>query len=150
MNSKTADPNAIPPKIKKLGGSSFTFFTGTLLVMLGLGIGLVVYCFDPTQTPFYPVCTFHQVTGLNCPGCGTTRSLYALLHGRWLVALRDNALFIATLAVLSLRAVWLGLRHLRRLPPRPIIPTSSLIPWLVIALIFGVARNLPALAILSP
>jgi hypothetical protein len=31
-----------------------------------------------------------------------------------------------------------------------LIPTWSLIPWLVIALVFGVLRNLPTFAFLSP
>ena len=37
----------------------------------------------------YP-CLFHLVTGAYCPGCGGTRALLALLHGRlavWMTAL---------------------------------------------------------------
>ena len=44
---------------------------------------------------FIRVCLFHPLTGLNCPGCGMTRSLYALLHGDFRLALKDNALFVA-------------------------------------------------------
>lgn len=29
-----------------------------------------------------PPCLFHRLTGLYCPGCGGTRSIYALLTGR--------------------------------------------------------------------
>lgn len=28
-------------------------------------------------------CTFHDATGLPCPGCGVTRGMTALLRGRW-------------------------------------------------------------------
>ena len=49
-----------------------------------------MFFFDPALTPFYPQCAFHRLTGLNCPGCGATRGLYALLHGRWRQALQDN------------------------------------------------------------
>ena len=29
-----------------------------------------------------PPCLFHRMTGYYCPGCGATRCVYALLHGR--------------------------------------------------------------------
>ena len=122
-------------------------------MMLGLitvGICLVVYFFDPVKTPFYPGCAFHRLTGLNCPGCGATRALYALLHGRWQVAWRDNALFLATLAALAGRAGWQGCQRLRQRSLAPFIPVSCLFPWLVIALIFGVVRNFTTFAFLSP
>ncbi|MEY2693731.1 MAG: hypothetical protein RL142_79 [Actinomycetota bacterium] len=37
-------------------------------------------------------CLFHAATGLLCPGCGTTRSLTALLHGDVATALAFNPL----------------------------------------------------------
>jgi hypothetical protein len=150
MNPPAAPPRAVPPKLKWAGCSPSVFFTGTVLGLVTLGIGLVVYCFDPSQTPFYPGCAFHRLTGLNCPGCGATRGLYALLHGRWRVALQDNALFLLTLVALILRAGWLGIQSLRHRPAAPFIPTRSLFPWLILALIFGVLRNFPAFAFLSP
>jgi hypothetical protein len=126
------------------------FFGGVVLGLVTLGIGLVVYCFDPSQTPFYPGCAFHRLTGLNCPGCGATRALHALLHGHWREALQDNALFLCTGAALAVRAGWLGIQTLRHCPAAPFIATRWLFPWLVIALVFGVARNFPVFAFLSP
>src|SRR5580700_9259192 len=46
----------------------------------------------PTETSFYPRCLSHSLTGLNCPGCGTTRALHALLNGRIVQALAYNPL----------------------------------------------------------
>ena len=37
-------------------------------------------------------------TGLYCPGCGSTRALYALLHGRPGEALAMNPLLLVVLA----------------------------------------------------
>ena len=150
MNPRAAQPHAVPPKLKWAGWSPSALFAAAVLTMVAVGGGLLVYSFDPTRTPFYPVCAFHRLTGLNCPGCGATRALYALLHGRWAVAWRDNALFLSTLAALALRAGWLLLRRRHHERPASLIPTWSLIPWLVIALVFGVLRNLPAFAFLSP
>ena len=41
-----------------------------------------------------PKCLFHEWTGLNCPGCGSTRALYALLHGDLKTSLHENLLLI--------------------------------------------------------
>lgn len=41
----------------------------------------------------YP-CFFHIVTGAYCPGCGGTRALLALLHGRVADSLRFNPLVL--------------------------------------------------------
>ena len=39
---------------------------------------------------FLGSCTFHTLTGLWCPGCGNTRSVNAMLHGHFLLAVRNN------------------------------------------------------------
>ena len=118
-----------------------------LLVLGGAGI---LYFFDPAVTPIYPGCALHRLTGLNCPGCGATRGLYALLHGRWRTALQDNALVMVTGAALLARAGWLLVQRIRHRPVPSLIPTWVLIPWLVLALVFGVLRNLPWGSFLSP
>lgn len=40
--------------------------------------------------PFPGVCTFRRVVGINCPGCGMTRSFVSLAHGQWASAWRFN------------------------------------------------------------
>ena len=51
---------------------------------------VIVYRFDPALHGFYPRCVFHALTGLECPGCGGTRALHQLLHGRFAEAYRLN------------------------------------------------------------
>ncbi len=47
----------------------------------------------PTEdSDFYPPCVFHSLTGLQCPGCGTTRALHHLLHGDIVGAFHLNAM----------------------------------------------------------
>src|SRR5580704_8338367 len=105
------EPQAIPPKIST--APSLKFFAGTVLGFAILCALAVVFFFNPNANGFYPVCQFHRLTGLNCPGCGATRSLYALLHGNFSLALKDNALFVfsfGALAIWSARFVWKKLR----------------------------------------
>jgi Protein of unknown function (DUF2752) len=125
-------------------------FAIAVLGATAIGAGAMVYLFNPSTHTFYPVCAFHALTGLNCPGCGTTRSLYALLHGNLRLALKDNALFILALAAL---AVWGGRFAVRKIRNQPV--TFNILPkfiwlFLVVALVFAVVRNLPGFEWLSP
>src|SRR5258705_10038442 len=62
---------------------------------------VVLYRFDPARVHVYPQCVFHALTGLQCPGCGTTRALHHLLHGDVAGAFRLNAMlfFVAPFGV---------------------------------------------------
>jgi Protein of unknown function (DUF2752) len=143
-----AEPQNAPPKIT--APPSLVFFTGTVLAATVLGSGAVLFFFNPGTHGFYPVCLFHKLTGLNCPGCGGTRAAYQLLHGHLLNALRDNALFILTLAGLMGRGLWFMARRARHQPATLAVPPKALWALLVIAIAFGVLRNLPAFSFLSP
>jgi len=56
---------------------------------------------DPT-TPHgpLPVCPTKAFLGIDCPGCGTLRMLYSLMHGNLLAAARFNALGLAAVGLL--------------------------------------------------
>jgi len=64
------------------------------------GATAFLYAVDPAHHAVYPQCLLYKTTGIYCAGCGATRAVYALLHGRVLDALHDNALFVAALPVL--------------------------------------------------
>ena len=150
MNAPIAPPGAVPPPLSRSRWTTSVWFGGAILGLLILGGMVLVYFFDPAVTPIYPGCAFHRLTGLNCPGCGATRGLYALLHGHWRQALQDNALVMLTGAALVARAGWLLASWVRQRPVPTLIPTWALLPWLFLALVFGVVRNLPAGHFLSP
>jgi hypothetical protein len=140
--------NAAPPKISP--PLSPTRFARIFLAITALGVGATIFFFNPATHGFYPVCTFHKLTGWNCPGCGATRALYALLHGNFFTALRDNALFLFALAALVTRTIWFVGKRKRGQTTAEFFPTKFLWPLIVIALVFTVLRNLPAFAFLSP
>jgi hypothetical protein len=140
--------NAVPPKISRTNPN--TRFAGIILGATALGMAAVVFFFNPATHKIYPVCVFHQLTGLNCPGCGMTRALYALLHGEFLTALRDNALFVGTAVFFALRGIWFGAAKKQRRGGLEFFPLRFLWPLLFIAVVFAVLRNLPAFAFLSP
>jgi hypothetical protein len=138
--------NSVPPKLSPVNAR----FVAVMVAATATGIAAVVYFFNPSAHHFYPVCQFHQLTGLNCPGCGGTRALYALLHGDVATAFRDNALLVAGLPLLAARGGWFALNRWRGRPNGDFFPVRFILPLVVVIVAFGVLRNLPAFAFLSP
>lgn len=81
-------------------------------IPLGLGAPLMVaasttllcaatWVGDPT-TPggALPVCPTKALLGVDCPGCGSLRMLYSLLHGNLMSAARFNALGLVAVVLL--------------------------------------------------
>jgi len=140
--------NAVPPKLSQ--SKATLWLAGVILGGAAMAAGVLVFFFNPATHHFYPVCQFHRLTGLNCPGCGMTRALYALLHGHFADALRDNALLVLALAAAAFRSAWFGWNKLRQRPNGIFFPAKLLWPLLILAIIFTVLRNLPAFSFLSP
>ena len=105
--------------------------------------GLLLFCFDPRQYHFYPICFFHQATGLLCPGCGVLRGMHQLLHGHLTSAFRFNPMLVASLPFLSWFGAKFALQTARRQPLSVGLRPAWL--WLILAavLVVSVLRNLP-------
>ncbi len=102
----------------------------------------------PTNDTFYPRCQLHSLTGLHCPGCGTTRAAHALLNGHILQALAYNALAFLVVPVLGVSLLQSLLTWWTHTPGKRTKPTSrttirGMQVLLVLMLVYGVLRNLP-------
>jgi hypothetical protein len=139
----------VPPKISSRGKLPPPLVT-VVLAAGAVMVAATVFFFDPATHRLFPGCTFHRVTGLNCPGCGATRSLHALLHGDFPTALRDNALYDVTIIFFIARGGWFLANHFCGRVNGAFFPAKFFWPLLAAAVIFGVLRNLPAFAFLSP
>ena len=99
--------------------------------------------FDPNavDSPF-PPCMFNALTGLYCPGCGTTRALHALAHFDVPGAMAMNPLLVLFLPLIPLLIAWsIGWQ------PRWLRPMMRVLAepkfWLVLLPGYWIARNLP-------
>lgn len=140
--------NAVPPKLSRTNPGARLAMV--VLALIAAGIAALVFSFNPTTHNFYPVCQFHRLTGLNCPGCGMTRALYALLHGDVVTALHDNALLVISMVVVPARGVWVAAKNSGGQAAVKLLPGQYLWPLLFVVLLFTILRNLPAFAFLSP
>lgn len=106
---------------------------------------VAVYLVDPAKPgSWLPRCPFNWLTGLDCPACGSTRMVHALLHGDLAAAWHFNAvMLVAGLPLLA----WLWFRWFRA--DRDGVATPPVSPLLgrsvlVVGLVWAVARNLVA------
>ena len=115
-------------------------------VALWIGAALAAGCallffFNPAEHMFFPVCMFHQVTGLNCPGCGGLRATHQLLHGHLATAFRLNPLFVVAIPAIIIFFIRVVLKK----SPEKKISFQPAWLWIALAVIiaFGITRNLP-------
>ena len=147
MATPSANAHVLPPRESK-PATRFAFALGGLAVVGGLAM---FRWFDPAQHPFFPRCTFHALTGLECPGCGGQRAMYHLLHGEINAAFHANALLVLLFPI----GAWLSLRYmLARYAGRtlPALFLNRIWLWLLIAalVVFGIVRNLSGFEWLRP
>lgn len=80
------------------------FKGGIILFFVFLGIIILLF-FNPVEHVWYPKCFFYQMTGLQCPSCGTQRAFHAILHGDFTKAFTYNPfLFLVLPYILGL--IW--------------------------------------------
>ena len=88
-------------------------------------------------------CVFHEITGLDCPGCGVSRMLLALFRLDFAAAFAYNAVLLCMLPVLlALLAVHV-IRYVRT-GSRKMTRFETVLLWIliVILLLWGILRNL--------
>ena len=96
-------------------------------------VGILSAAFlDPEQVSWFPKCPIHNLTGLDCPGCGTARAVHAAAHGKWVEAIRFNPILVVTLPFLAVSIA------------RPSIAKKTSVAWCVFIVAVGwmIVRNL--------
>lgn len=115
------------------------------LFYIFLGIGaiavLALLCFfDPSTSAIFPPCPTNALTKIHCPGCGTLRAMYALLHGDVKEALSQNILAVIFIPILP--AMYFFPKYFRK----PIVPAAML----VIFILYAILRNTETFSFLAP
>jgi len=105
-----------------------------VVALVGVVVCVLLHFYPPGQEgSFWPKCFFHELTGLLCPGCGSTRALYAYTHGDILRGMHCNLLLPFMIAFFAAVILKPELRFNR-------VFSVSLFS---VVLLFTLLRNLP-------
>ena len=122
MSENSLKP-ACPWKIAGIAAALTVLICGTF----------IFYRFYPEWRRFFPQCPFHALFHLYCPGCGSTRATYCLLHGDLAGVWRYNPFYLPTLVFAAL------LISLPKWVKKPLIVRT----YIVLLVLFWICRNLP-------
>ena len=116
-----------------------------LLVVSILCSGAVIlFIFNPNEHSFYPECVTYTITGILCPGCGSTRALYQLVHGNIGEAIRLNPAIMLVLCMGVTDACRYSIATHRDHTFKTLFSRSKLITGLIVLAIgYAILRNLP-------
>ena len=130
-----------------------------LLVAGATGVlAFALHVRDPHTSGSWGVCPWLLLTGTSCPGCGSLRAVHDLTDGDVAAAASSNLLLVLALPVVVL--LWLRWTHRAWSGPDP-APSQAVAAsprraqvlvalFAVVAVMFGVLRNLPAGSWLAP
>ena len=115
-----------------------------VLAVVGTTAVSVIALLDPeTRGALSPGCPFRAATGLDCPGCGATRAVYALTRGDVARAADHNLLAVAALPGLAWAYLRWSLVRLGRHDRLPNVGPRTAWTVTVAVCAFVVLRNLP-------
>lgn len=118
------------------------------VLLLGAMAGLLAIALkDPRTHGLGVLCPSRRFLGIYCPGCGTTRATYDLLHGEFARAFRSNPLFVilgAPLVAVFIGSLGWTVLRAERLALR--VPQWLALAAVALLLVYGIARNIPIAA----
>ncbi|MDR1675868.1 MAG: DUF2752 domain-containing protein [Tannerella sp.] len=115
-----------------------------VVILAGMIVaGILYFRFNPADSPLFPKCLFLLLTGLKCPGCGSQRTIHALLHLDFRAACSQNMLLVASLPYLFLLIAAQAIRFFSPSATFPVRIQRPAIIWtyFAIVLLFWVTRN---------
>ncbi len=121
----------------------FRILAVTLPILVACMVCLFMYRQENAGDFMIP-CVFHHFTGLYCPGCGSGRALYSLMHLRFYAALRYNAFAAILLPALGILYLCWAVGYVITGSDQVMRRIPQWIPWTILAalLLYGILRNL--------
>lgn len=118
-------------------GKKKWIFVVIILVIVGYYFLLNPY----EQEYFFISCPFYQISGYQCPGCGSQRAFHELLHLQIFEATKQNALFVISMPYFLLIFLTSFNKEKYQKLRQILIGNKTLLFLLIIAILFGIFRN---------
>lgn len=114
-----------------------------VLILIGIAGIAVFIVFDPAGSVFFPKCPFRLLTGWDCPGCGSQRTLHALLHGQVSEAFMYNPLLVLSLPYLGTASYLEYFNGKKRFPRlrQVLMGRTACIVILCVIVLYWIGRN---------
>lgn len=113
----------------------------TAAIIALVAIATAYYMLGP-ESGLYPRCMFRQLTGYDCPGCGSQRAIHALLHGHIAEAWYHNALLLIEIPLMAALLIAGSLRHRYPLLHRLLNSRTLILTLLATIVLWTIIRNL--------
>ena len=114
-----------------------------ILGLLLLAVALYYFFLNPyQQTDFFMSCPFYKITGYQCPGCGSQRAFHEVLHFHFFEAFKQNALFVLGIPYVLLIFYANFNKEKHQKLRQVLLGNKTLLILLIVAILFGVLRNL--------
>lgn len=121
-----------------------SLFTAVFVGIASLGGAYILISYYPEYRKFFPKCIFYELTGIYCPGCGTTRTIFYLGRGDLCQAWRYNPLLLVSLPFLVWWIWRIALNKFWDIPlPSWLSSPGFAIAVTAIFVIYFIGRNLP-------
>jgi len=109
-----------------------------------LVIILISYFFINKYTGFGIPCPFHSITGLECPGCGITRCLFAIIQFKFKEAFYYNPLVFIYLPFIVAFFIYEDYLFIYNKKDKILVKIPIIFQYilLIITIGFGIIRNI--------
>lgn len=77
-----------------------------LIASLFFGVALLYQSYNPEESTLFPTCPFLEMTGLQCPGCGSQRAVHHLLNLDFYGAAKQNFLLVISIPYIILGLIF--------------------------------------------
>lgn len=111
-------------------------------VLLLFVLVLVYYNYNPANNKYFPKCIFLSLTGYKCPGCGSQRAIYELLHFNLVGAFKVNMFLVCSIPLVVLLIV---AEFLRKKKPKFYMKVNSqkfIIGYFLCVIVWWILRNI--------
>lgn len=109
---------------------------------------LIIYLLVSSHFHFYILCPIKEITNLYCPGCGITRMLLSLLKLDFIKAFNYNPLVFISLPIGLYLYIDYLIKKDKSLYKK--IPEKIWYIVIIIFIVYGILRNIPAFDFLAP